>query len=85
MRNAADLVSMTEMLDLYRKEHRQREVRNAGWERSDADYRLDDHSLRQLLATARQVCLESRQAYPAAATELDGILGDIDERLARLS
>jgi hypothetical protein len=38
-----------------------------------------------MLTVARQVCLESRRAYPTAAAEFDGILDDIDEQLARLS
>ena len=85
MDDASRLVSVVKMMGLVRKEHMQREVRNVAWHRAESDYVLDDYSLRDLLGAARDVCLESRQAYPAAATELDGILGDIDERLARLS
>lgn len=83
--DASRLVSVTGMLEGQRKEHKQRMVRNMAWHRAAVDYSLDDGSLRALLAAAREVCLESRQAYPTAVAELDGILGDIDERLAHLS
>jgi Ca-activated chloride channel family protein len=85
MDDASRLASAARMLGLVRKEHRQREARKRYWQEREADYSLDDDSLRHVLAAAREVCLESRQSYPAAAAELDGILGDIDERLARLS
>ncbi|MCZ7377095.1 vWA domain-containing protein [Micromonospora sp. WMMC250] len=85
MDGASRLVSLTGMLGSFRKEHVQRMSRNAAWHRAASDYFLDDESLRDLLSAAREVCLESRQAYPAAAAEIDDIRGDIDERLARLS
>jgi hypothetical protein len=85
MDDALRLVSMAKMMGLLRKEHRQREVRNVGWHEAAEYLSLDDASLGNVLAEARHVCLESRRAYPAAAAELDGILGDIDEQLARLS
>jgi Ca-activated chloride channel homolog len=85
MDDVEHVVSMTMMLSSYRKQIRQREVRNAYWDASDLDVSLDDDSLHATLVEARQVCLSSIRAYPAAAAELNGILGDIDEQLARLS
>jgi Ca-activated chloride channel homolog len=85
MDDASQLASAAMMMGLVRKEHMHREAKNAGWHRADADYALDERSLRDLLKAARRVCLEARQAFPAAAVQLDGIMDDIDERLARLS
>ncbi|USX49075.1 hypothetical protein [Lentzea sp. HUAS12] len=79
------VVSKSFMVSSYRKKIRERGMRNNFWGDSAADASLDRHSLHEKLAEARQVCLKSIKAYPAAAAELNSILGDIDEQLARLS
>jgi Ca-activated chloride channel homolog len=85
MDDASRIVSVTDMVGSARKKYRQRQVRHLDWHDAESDQSVDDDSLREMLTEARRVCLKSRQAYPAAAAELDSILGDIDEQLARLS
>ena len=85
MDDATRLVSVVDMMRVARKKHKMRQHRKQDWQDAAADDSLDDDSLRELLVEARQVCLESRRAYPTVAAEFDGILSDIDEQLARIS
>jgi hypothetical protein len=85
MDDVSRIVSISSMIRSSRKKFRHRGVRHHDWHSSESDESLDNDSLRETLSEARRVCLDSRQAYPTAAAELNSILGDIDEQLARLS
>jgi Ca-activated chloride channel homolog len=84
-RDARMLAGMTEMLQRSRKEHKHRGDRAMGWHEGPMDAGIDRISLQRILRRARDLSQQSISRYPYAADQLNGILGDIDEQLARLS
>jgi Ca-activated chloride channel homolog len=80
------IADITGMLSMARKGRKHRGERDVLWNNVyAADDRRDAGSLEEILQAAREVCQHSMRTYPAAATELNGILDDINGQLARLS
>ncbi len=80
-----DAAMMTSILERSRKEHMHRAYRAKDWHEKDIDEAIDRRSLESILRGAQYLTQESISKYPYASDQLNGILGDINEQLARLS
>jgi hypothetical protein len=83
--DAATVAAMVNMLGQSRKKHLHRGDREMGWFDSPMEAAIDQHSFAEILHGAKDVIQQSLVKYPYAADELNAILGDVNEQLARLS
>jgi Ca-activated chloride channel family protein len=85
LRGLGDTREIQRLISASRKEQSHRYSKDVSWESSDMEAEVDLDSTRHTLEGALSVGQRALADHPYAAQELEVILRDIDEQLARLS